>query len=147
MQIEIDFDVFKALTALRRTEADTYNAVIRRLLQLPDPMQQIAKALLEGQSNGLPKRGLSGLAELLVEGVWFNGTYFPNGTKLRATYKGSTYTAKIEGGKWIDQAGVTRNSPSDAAGAVCEGTNVNGWRFWHALRPGDVEWHRLDELR
>lgn len=34
MQIDIDFEVFKALTALRESESDSYNAVIRRLLGL-----------------------------------------------------------------------------------------------------------------
>jgi hypothetical protein len=34
MQIDIDFEVFKALTALRESESDSFNAVIRRLLGL-----------------------------------------------------------------------------------------------------------------
>jgi predicted CopG family antitoxin len=32
MQIDIDFDVFKALTALRQSEIDSYNDVLRRVL-------------------------------------------------------------------------------------------------------------------
>jgi len=33
MQIDIDFDVFKALTILREGEGDSYNSVLRRLLK------------------------------------------------------------------------------------------------------------------
>jgi hypothetical protein len=33
--IEIDFDVFKALTLLRHSERDSYNDVLRNILKLP----------------------------------------------------------------------------------------------------------------
>ena len=150
MQIEIDFDVFKQLTSLRKTENDSYNNVIRRLLGLPDAFERIVAALAEQMSHS-ERSGPSDQGRIFGLGgnwgAWFNGIFFPEGTQFRATYKGSTYTAKIEEARWVDQNGVSRNSPSDAASAVCKGTNVNGWRFWHALRPGDTDWHRLDELR
>jgi hypothetical protein len=79
-------------------------------------------------------------------GVWFGQVHLPEGTKLRATYKGRTYWAEIKNGNWLGEDRKERRSPSDAAGAI-SGTNVNGWRFWYAQRPGDPEWHRLDELR
>jgi hypothetical protein len=129
VQIEIDFEVFKALTTLRETESDSYNSVIRRLLGMASMTM------------------LKDLAKDPVRfGVWFGDVHFPEGTKFRATYKGRTYNAEIRGDKWIDAEGIARNSPSDAAGAI-SGTNVNGWRFWHAQRPGDPAWHRLDELK
>jgi hypothetical protein len=175
MQIDIDFEVFKALTALRESEADSYNAVIRRMLGLPS--QNALSTLLEktppnalaGGVNALasmptsrPRRGMFGQAkhvnalasniaidDLLgrySHGAWFSNVHFPEGTKFRATYKGQTYHAQIKDGKWLGEDGVARTSPSDAAGAI-SGTNVNGWRFWHAQLPDDPAWHRLDEFK
>lgn len=152
MQIEIDFDVFKALTALRDHEGDTYNHVLRRLLDLPSQQENALNALITGQqlegiANALssapaPANALSPFAE----GAWFNGVFFPNGTKLRATYKGDAHYAEIKNGEWIDSNGIVRTSPSDAARAI-SGNNVNGWRFWHVWRPADNTWHRLDEFQ
>jgi hypothetical protein len=141
MQIEIDFNVFKALTALRESEADSYNSVIKRLLALPAETNEvkIAEALF-GHPLSAETRASIGY------GVWFGSVHLPEATKLRANYKGTTYWAEIRGGKWVDDQGKFRTSPSDAASAI-SGTNVNGWRFWHAQRPGDTEWRRLDELK
>lgn len=126
MQIEIDFEVFKQLTALRQSESDSYNAVIRRLLKLDtaDDFEQ----LLGGA------------------GVWFNGVHFPDGTQFRATYKGQTFHASIANSHWTDSDGNIRTSPSEAAARITS-TNINGWRFWHALLPGSSNWVRLDALR
>ena len=43
--IEIEFDVFKALTNLRESETVTYNEVIRRLLNLPELKSNDGKAV------------------------------------------------------------------------------------------------------
>lgn len=164
MQIEIDFDVFKALTTQRESESDTYNHVLRRILKLPPPpaFEEIANALAEAArgKQSLPKpRGLFGagvnalsgratnsLLAAALGGVWFNGVHLPEGTRLKALYKGDLFEAVIKEGRWIGSDGVVRSSPSDAASAISN-TNVNGWRFWHALVPGSTEWVRLDELR
>jgi hypothetical protein len=130
VQIDVDFEVFKALTALRESEADTYSHVLRRILNLPDQMIRLGDLAAPG----------------IRLGVWFGNVHFPDGTRFRATYKGQTFTAEIRDERWVDQDGVPRNSPSEAAGAI-SGTNVNGWRFWSAQRPGDTEWYKLDELK
>ena len=153
MQIEIDFEVFKALTALRKSELDSYNGVVRRLLKLPDHTETLAAALLNYADKRLPAlenaqvfrmSDLAGQSNQMKLGVWFGQTHFPEGTKFRATYKGKTYLAEIRGGIWVGDDGIVRRSPSDAAGAI-SGTNVNGWRFWYAQIPPSEEWHRLDE--
>lgn len=144
MQIEIDFDVFKALTSLREREADSYNDVIRRLLRLSEN-----EPSLEAQQDQLKASGLDRVMAALLgteNGAWLGNVFLPDGTLLRATYKGRTYRAKIDGEVWIDENGVMRQSPSEAAGAI-SGTSVNGWKFWYAKRPSDEDWHRLDELR
>jgi hypothetical protein len=129
MEIEIDFEVFQKLTALRKGESDSYNHVIRRLLQLPS-------------GGGLTMSDV----DQVMFGAWFGNTHFPEGTKFRATYKGQTHLAQIRGGQWVGGDGVVRSSPSNAASAISR-TNVNGWRFWYAQRPGDPAWRRLDELK
>ena len=165
MQIDIDFEVFKALTSMRQSESDSYNRVLRRLLKLePAPSNDaLVEALLSrslGKSAakqsglfglGAGTRALTnesnrGLLAQALGGVWFNGVHLPDGTILRATYKGTTFHAEIKDGRWIDSDGVVRSSPSEAASAISN-TNVNGWRFWHAMVPGEITWKRLDELK
>jgi hypothetical protein len=163
MQIDIDFAVFQALTARRKGESDTYNAVLRRVLKLPEQKPLAATAISESASKvdwvvrGSPPRNIvqawaAGLEwdsvrkVAVSDGAWFDNTFFPNGTCFRATYKGGTFAAEIRDGCWIGGDGTVRTSPSAAAGAISN-TNVNGWRFWHAQLPGDPSWRRLDELK
>ncbi|MEP2612455.1 hypothetical protein [Marinobacter alexandrii] len=126
--VEIDFDVYKELTARRATEATTYNDVIRDLLGI-------------GRESETAKEKKAAIAGLELKGV-----FLPNGTQLRVTYKGETYTAEIRDGAWIGSDGVRRNTPSDAACAITQ-TNVNGWRFWKVKRPSDTRWQVLNALR
>ena len=122
--IEIDFDVYKHLTALRRSEADSFNEVLRRELKISTHRANEAAQV----------------------GAVFKGVTLPEGTELRATYKGKTYTAKIQGGLWIDSSGGKRNSPTHAAVAIT-GKNWNGWNFWECRFPGQAGWKVLSTLR
>lgn len=158
MQIEIDFDVFKALTALREHEGDTYNAVIRRLLKLPtqNALTGAINAFSPERDKDLkPPNALTNATSALsaypnvlmaLGGAWFDNIHFPEGTQFRATYKGQTFFAEIKDGCWVGSDGLVRTSPSAAASAISK-TNVNGWRFWHAKRPGDPGWSRIDEFK
>lgn len=147
MQIEIDFDVFKALTLLRQAETESYNDVLRRLLAMSE-----AKATLADMQDAITQKPSNFLAFLAHgaegggKGAWIGNVFFPEGTKFRATYKGRTFRAEIKNQIWTDESGKVRQSPSEAAGAI-SGTRVNGWKFWFAMRPTDHDWHRLDELR
>lgn len=142
MQINIDFEVYKGLTANLQNEADSYNEAIRRLLGLPSTdlvagpseLTEVGQAWSTQESWGT------------ISGVWYGNVFFADGTIFRATYKGRTNFAEIRDGRWLDQDGIERTSPSHAASAI-SGTNVNGWRFWFGKRPGDMDWHRIDELR
>jgi hypothetical protein len=144
VQIDIDFEVFKALTTLRESESVSYNDVLRRLLNLGPESVRI-NSLREFDNfkfqadlrDGLPK---------LAFGIWYQNKHFPEGTEFRATYKGRTYLASIKDCVWVGEDGLIRRSPSDAARAI-SGTNVNGWRFWHAKIPGSECWNRLDKLK
>lgn len=125
--IEIDFDVFKELTARRASEEVTYNDVIRDLLGL-DPIRETQEQLRKGG------------------GCTILGVHFPDGTQFRAVYKGKTHRAEIVMGRWVDDGGNIRNSPSDAARAITD-TNINGWRFWLVKRPNDIIWRKMEKLR
>jgi hypothetical protein len=132
--IEIDFDVYKALTVRRESESTTYNDVLRRLLNLNDQIGQ--RAELTPQAN----------FEATDGGCTMQGVNFPEGTQFRVVYKGRTYTAQVKNGRWVDEQGHVRKSPSDAASAITR-NNVNGWRFWWFKRPDDASWRKLRELQ
>jgi len=138
-QIDVDLEVFKALTAMLQAEGQDHNDVLRELLSLDSPIEEDA-----------PETPFSKLAEAIAKSAGFSGFYsrgllLPNGTELRARYKGSQHSAKITHDLWLDSDGNPHSSPSAAAKAIT-GTSVNGWRFWEAKRPGDVSWRRLDVL-
>ena len=141
-QIDIDFEVFKALTALRRGESHTYNEVIRELLQIDHrstvhsgaPLVQLVRDI--AKSTSLSSKGST-------TGFMVRGLFLPNGTQLRATHKGSAFEAQIIDGKWVNGDGAKYDSPSAAASAITQ-NNVNGWRFWQAKRPSDSDWRNLD---
>lgn len=128
MVLEIEFDTWKALTARRASEQESYDDVLKKLLGL--------------KSKTLPEDHPA-----LSAGAVFKGVHFPEGSEFRAKYKGQTYLAKIRDGAWTElPTGVKRNSPSEAAHAITK-TNINGWRFWLGRRPVDSDWRRIDELR
>lgn len=132
--IDVDFEVFKELTLRREHEGHTYNDVIRELLGLkrrkPGPLETMARAL------GGDKAG---------QGFALRGGELPDGTQLKAIYKGREYRAVIDDGEWLDHSRSSQTSPSAAAKSIT-GTNVNGLRFWHAKRPNDRGFTRLDIL-
>jgi hypothetical protein len=132
VQIEIDFDVWKALNNLRESEDTTLSDVLRGALKL-------------GGASTVVKSRRPAPTEI-VNGASFKGVFLPDGTLLRVTYKGRMYAAEIKDGRWIDHEGNARTSPSEAARAISN-TQVNGWRFWEVKRPRDGRWRRLDMLK
>ncbi|HKR20386.1 MAG TPA: DUF2924 domain-containing protein [Stellaceae bacterium] len=141
MTIEIDFDVYKALTARRGDETVSYNDVLRTLLGLSQPAAGLRRLFRLGGNKSEASESGNGS----ITGWFYKGIQFPPGTSLRAKYKGQVHTARIERGG-IVVGGKHFATPSDAARAVT-GTNVNGWRFWQCRLPGDAGWRRLDALR
>ena len=131
-QIDVDFEVFKELTARRASESVTYNDVIRELLGL----KHAAPTTTPKLTTTTPK----------PNGGWtYKGVQFPDGTQLRATYKGKTYTAEIRGGSLLLN-GQRQTSPSAAASHITK-NNANGWDFWEVKRPGDASWLVMTQLR
>ncbi|MGV8081753.1 MAG: DUF4357 domain-containing protein [Syntrophales bacterium] len=129
MDIEIDFDVFKKLTAMRESETETYNDVLRKLLGLSR-----AQGLL------LPQESSTTAVAWTTKGVTF-----PGGTEFRATYKGQTIFGSVEAGALVVD-GKRYNSPSAAAVAIT-GNPVNGWIFWECKLPGKSSWQIIKSLR
>lgn len=131
MQIEVSFQTWQRLTGLLENERDSVDKVIERL------MADHASA----QSRRGPRSGT-----VAHELAW-KGVSLPNGSLLRATFKGKTYFAEIIDGRWFDrESGARRTSPSQAA-KVITGCATNGWLFWEVQRPVDSGWTRLDALR
>ena len=125
--IEIDFDVFKALTVRRASEEVSYNDVLRELLGL------------NGAKSVAPATSTDGTAWLT------KGVSFPLGTEFRASYKGQAYYGKVENGALMVD-GKQFSSPSSAAVAIT-GKPVNGWVFWECRFPGKSSWTTINSLR
>lgn len=129
MQIEIDFDVYKALTLHRKAEGHSYNDVLRDLLDL---------------GSG-PRPPTIGEKDQLASGRFFGPRFLPSNTKLRARYKGREYNALIVGNDFVLEGGEKFESASAAAKRVT-GTTVNGLAFWSVKRPQDTNWTVLKAL-
>ena len=126
--IEVDFDVYKALTLRRPSESVSENDVLRELLGLPR------------------KRAAATGAEGPAPGDWVSkGVQFPVGTEFRANYKGRTYLARVEGGALVLN-GVKYDSPSAAAMSITT-KPVNGWTFWECRLPGQAGWRVIKGMR
>lgn len=136
--IDVDFDVYKKLTAMRETEAMTYNDVLRGMLALepatpPEEQSSIANAK-DDESTG-------------EDDDWtVKGVRFTKGTQFRAKYKGKNFHALVAGGKLKFPDGRTFDSPSKAAVSITHNA-VNGWRFWEFKFPGSTTWRAMDSLR
>ena len=128
--IEIDFDVFKALTSRRSSEDVTYNEVLRTTLGLP----------------AQPATPVSGTRPTSNTGDWVcKGVRFPTGTEFRARYNGQTILGKVVGGA-LEVNGKRYDSPSPAAAAITH-TSINGWTFWECRIPGASSWRTIKAMR
>lgn len=126
--IEVDFDVYKALTMRRPSEDITENDVLRELLGLPR------------SSKSTP------IANAPAPGDWVTkGVRLPAGTEFRANYKGQTYLGRVEGGALVLN-GERFDTPSAAAMSITKNP-VNGWTFWECRVPGRASWQMLKALR
>lgn len=123
--IEIDFDVFKTLTARLANEHQSYNDVLRELLKLParvrDPFPTNRPAWIS------------------------RGTSVPDGTEFRVHYKKKSYFARVVGSQLIfnGREAVTLSN----AAKLITGNNVNGWDFWECQLPGETGWRKASTLR
>jgi hypothetical protein len=127
--IDIDFDVYKALTVRRSSESDTYNDVLRGLLNLP-PLEKRTR-------SAEPTEGMAWVSK---------GVVFPDGTEFRATYKGQNVTARVARGRLRGAGDKVASSLSQAARLVTQ-NSVDGWSFWEVKRPSDLKWQRAGALR
>ncbi len=126
--IEVDFDVYKALTLRRPSEDVTENDVLRELLGL------------SRSSKAIP------VANAPEPGDWVTkGVRFQAGTEFRANYKGQTYLARVDGGALVLK-GERFDTPSAAAMSITKNP-VNGWTFWECRVPGRASWQMLKALR
>ena len=129
--VEIDFEVFKALTMRHDTPEVTDNDVIRELLGL-EPVDS-----MNGSPRGVTQSG---------KRPWVSkGVIFPHGTEFRATYKGQVYQAEVKEGALVYK-GERYTSPSPAAMKVTR-TQINGWTFWECKMPDSELWVPISRLR
>jgi hypothetical protein len=129
--IEVDFDVFKALTQRRPSEDVTENDVLRNLLGLTTkraPTTAPTTANIAEASDWIAK-----------------GIRFPTGTEFRANYKGQTWLGRVERGALVVN-GRRFDTPSAAAVFITK-SPTNGWTFWECRLPGQASWQIIKGLR
>ena len=73
------------------------------------------------------------------------GVTLSHGTELRMEHTGA-----IENGEWVVE-GKRFRSPSASAGGVAvtkngKHTNLGGWIYWYAKRPGNTNWVAIKQL-
>ncbi len=126
--IEVDFDVYKAITARRPSEDVSNNDVLRQLFHLGS-----RSTVTKGVAHSDPSD-------------WFvKGVRLPVGTEFRATHKGKIYQARVaDGALQLDDQSFGSVS---AAAVHITGNPVNGWKFWQVRLPGQSGWRALDGLR
>jgi len=130
--IDIDFDVYKELTIKRKTESDSYNDVLRRMLNL-----DAKKTPSLSEASLIPRGGSAWVSK---------GVTFPDGTEFRATYKGRVCMAKIARGRLVAENEKVATSLSQAARFITN-NSVDGWVFWEVKRPSDLDWRKATDLR
>jgi hypothetical protein len=126
--IEVDFDVFKALTMRRPSESVTENDVLRELLGF------------SAKAPSAEKKGGPAPGDWITKGV-----RFPVGTEFRANYKGQTHLGRVEAGALVLN-GKRFDTPSAAAVSITNNP-VNGWTFWESRLPGQSSWQIIKALR
>ena len=129
--IEIDFDVHKKIESERTSFSDSANDELRRLLRIGAAKDQVSLELSRSWSD--------------------MGVVLPHGTQVRMSYNGRTHSGLICDGKWVVE-GKEHSKPSPAASAVAvtkrgRKTQLDGWKYWEAKRPGDDDWQSIAELR
>jgi hypothetical protein len=136
-QIEVDFEVNQKIWAERKSEEESDNDVVRRLLRM------------SAKSAGLSKANGSGSER----GAWvWKGVTLPAHTQLRMDYLGRRYEGEVGGdGKWWI-GGRFFTTPSEAAKSLAltrEGKrpSLDGWNYWQVKRASDRDWIPLDDLR
>lgn len=177
MQIEVDFEVFKALTALRECESDSYNAVIRRFLGLPgvaeirsplDALRELGQ--LPTLSSALEEVGAKPNRKGLFGSGQTRRNVPPTGEEPRGLLsryvggvwfsnvhfpEGTKFRATYKGQSYVAEIRDGRWIGADGmarnspseAASAISNTNVNGWRFWQVQMPGDPSWRKLDDLK
>jgi len=125
--IEIDFDVFKEITARRKHAEITPNDVLREVFGL-EPTEKPLKQKIQSGKPWITK-----------------GVVFPHGTEFRGFYKGQTYYARVEDG-FLVLNGKNFSSPSPAAMSITN-NSVDGWKFWECKLPGEKNWQIIKSLR
>lgn len=139
--LSIDLEVLKELTRRIESEGQDHNDVLRELLSIDSPLEPDEKI----QPYSVVSEALS-KAVYRGEAFYSRGLSLPEGTVLRARYKGNPYRAEIKNFEFVTEDGAAHDSPSAAASHITE-NNVNGLRFWEAQLPFTNGWVRLDHLR
>ena len=107
--------------------------------------QQEELEVLLGQRKRVTRKQTKRALAQQAESETALGPYVSRSFKIRRTFKGKPYVARVRQSGWIYYKGYLYNSPSGLAKEIT-GRNSNGWSFWNFERaPG--HWVKLKELK
>lgn len=151
--IEIDWDVFQAITARRPSQAITPNAVLREVFK--EDIERLRKMHLKAAAHSSAK-SRDGTPEPQAKSAlvtkWIS---FPHGTQFRGSYLGNVYCAEVDDGFIVVKGLEGRqlfSSLSKAAQAATAGERKNktvhsGWSFWEYRVPGAHIWRKAQKAK
>jgi len=141
--VEIDFDVFKALTIKRSSASVTENDVLRGLLNLP-PLKQNGSEI----GNKVGQQSVTENVDLphgTGKPFIAKGVEFPHGTEFRMKYRAQWFYGKISDGALL----VNNKRYTAVSKPACDitGTSINGWICWECKFPGAENWQAINTVR
>ena len=143
--IAVDFDIHKMIEAERASFEETENAVLRRLLGLPELVvspHPTSEVETDGGASSYRPSARSWRGK---------GVELPEGTALRLAHPRVESSGTIHNGVWIVEGKKFRTPSSAACYVVSEAMgrpmSVNGWLYWQVKRPTDSDWKPLNSLR
>ena len=138
--IDVDLDVHKAIEQARLSFDEQPNGILRRMLGIGR-----ANSNHRNGTRAEPPKPIGSHPE---EGKEFRHgnrrLMLPNGTRLRADYKGRTFEGEIIAGDFIvSGARYSSFSPAligEVKRVIGKTVSLNGWIYWHFQRPGSSRW-------
>ncbi|WP_155645044.1 hypothetical protein [Erythrobacter donghaensis] len=138
--IEIDWDIHRAIVNEQRGFDEPPHKALRRLLGLPDLDEaETSEMKIPLNDHGIPWRD--------------DGVEIPSGTKARMKYN---YGRQIYEGHFSDGKLVVNGEEFDTLSRAASSlavtkdgkkTQLDGWRYWEALLPGEKHWRSLKDMR
>jgi hypothetical protein len=128
--IEASTDVYAAIWAARQAGEETEDAILRRLLKVPNSETRVAA----------PATTTIGFREPRFD------VTLPEGFEIFRNYKGTEYRARAINGKWVLVGTGKEFDSLNKLSRATSGNIENAWRNWNFMGK-DGKRHKIEGLR